>query len=332
MAALRHAKEEAERKLQEAEGRLSELGKASEFLEGDANQKLLTALEADFDNNPDNLLAELENRATRSKELQDKLAQREEDISRLRFEESQHYIDNVKTPIQTAEERLKGVLKKDDKMYQTLMKELIYDEAGKVREGAMTADEIIRLDEIIEEDGSGLRSERVETAVTALRETFQKANEFYQNHQEKVGELTKQEELKQARENEEQAKIAKVVRAREFKQSMHEFVNDEKLQALVGKEGLETISKDIFSSTEDQIENQTPPPVKEMYGRQIKASIFDQLVAAGLLERLMEQVKQDDNYSKGSLGTGSKGSGGSPKFAGSPIDALAQSAGVGRNF
>lgn len=332
LRALAEAKAEAERKLSEAEAKAKDLEEKSSLLSDERYKKLFGVLESDYEADPEKFLSEFENYKTERNSFTEKLTEKDKLIEKIKFEESDSYKKNVAQPILSGEERLKGVLRKDDALYKKIKQEFLYDKEGKVIKGDLNADEIIALDELLEEHGGNLKSDRVEVAIVALREGFHQANEYYKNFQQNVANEKAETEKATAAKNIEEARLAKLVRASAVKKSVGEFANNEHLKVIFGPEYIDAVGKTVLSEIEGAIETRQVPTMESMASRQMKARLWDKFVEDGGLDILKEAIETQSEHSQRAAGTRGADRGPAKKLEGSLRDAIAEKAGVSRRF
>lgn len=332
LRALAEAKAESDRKLAEAEAKAKDLESKASLLTDERYKKLFGVLESDYEADPEKLLTEFESYKSERTSFAEKLTEKEKLIEKIKFEESDSYKKNVAQPILSGEERLKGVLRKDDALYKKIKKEFLYDKEGKVLQGDLNADEIIALDELLEEHGGSIKSDRVEVAIVALREGFHQANEYYQNFQQNVANEKAEAEKATAAKNIEEARLAKLVRASAVKKSVGEFAANEHLKVIFGEEYIDSVGKTVLSEIEGAIETRQVPTVESMASRQMKARLWDKFVEDGGLDILKEAIETQSEHSQRAAGTKGSDRGALTKPSGSLRDEIAKRAGVTNRF
>lgn len=330
LANLRKANEEREERLKSLEGENLTLKEKAARLEDPKFKALLETLETDYEDDPEKFVTEFKSLKETSTTWEGKLREKEELLERTAFEKSEAFQKNVAGPIRAGEELLKGVLKKDDALYKDLVKKFVYGADGKVSQGSLTADEIIALDEALE--NSDAKPERVQVAIESLREKFHSANEFHANFKTKIAQSEEERQKQLAAKNAEEAGLARIARAHAIKKAASLFTTDENLKALFDEAFLGSIPKMVMTTVENQITSRSLPPMEDLASNQMKAMLYDRLVADGGLDVLKGALEAQRSHSGASDGTRGKGRPEEKKPSGSVRDMLASAAGVERRF
>lgn len=332
LAALRRAKEEQEEQLRSLQGENESLKSKAAKLEDERFKKLLETLENDYEDDPEKLLTEVTTLKTSSGEWETKLREKDEILERVAFEQSEPYKKHVKEPIASGEQTLKGVIKKDEALYKQILKSFVYDRDNNViANPSLTADEIIALDELLEEHDE-IKPERVKLAIENLREKFHGANDYYKNFKTRIQEEETARQAQLAEKNAQEAGVAKLARAQAIKRGASILLQNEKLRGVVDEDFLSALPKTVLTSVENAISNRVAPSLEEMAQNQMKALLFDNIVANGGLELLRQAIDIQSDHSKGSDGTRGSGKPGEKKITGSIRDILAEKAGMSRRL
>lgn len=329
---LAKKREEAENRIQELEAKLQEVESGNEITSKEEYKNLLELLETEYENDPSKFVEEHKALREKSQEFESKLTEKEKEIERANFEKSEAFQKNVKQPIESADERLKGVLRKDEQLYKKILKEFIYDQDGNVKSGEMNADEVIALDEMLE-DVDHVKSDRAENAILNMREKYEKANEYYKNFQQRQQEEENERQQQLAQKNQEDQRMARLMRARAYNNSTNKLASDENIKAVLGEDVVKEIGKTEMQKVEQALQSHEVPPLDDLAANSIKARLFDRLVDEGAMGILKDAMAEEESYAHASEGTRPSG-GNRPKKPDnrSPLQKLRDSAGLKPHF
>lgn len=285
--ALEQAKQEAERRAAELAEKLKEF----EEKQPDPKwQTLQQRIELEYENDPEKLISDLLTKKEKETEWETRLKEKDEEVQKIAFHQSDAYKRNVEKPLNDAISSIEGLLD-GDKDLMTGVTKLILDDKGQLPTTPLDSKQKAAIKAAIAETGSDVPLLELYKAINALKETEAKGRDYvanYKTRQQQEQERQQREQMEAMRRDQENAKLIRLRAKNAARQNFPDTLKE--VAALVDDATMDDVFKEVQQELEDVIEGRSKHDFVKAYNTNAKAKLFDKLMENGTIAKMVKAM------------------------------------------